>query len=141
MLCKYNGNGPWAVQTGLMDSGVIVFAPGANTIPDDHYALVKEHPEVKKRIADKRLEIIVESVADAKPADKDAPAGSEIGALNTQEAKKLIAETHNTVELNKWKESETRAGVLQAIEKQLGIIEKDREEAAKAAAAKEASLE
>lgn len=133
MLCKYNGTGPWGVGTGVVDGSVVIFSPGTNTIKDEDYELIKNHPEVKKRIESKALELIVESLASAKPSSSDAPP-TELGALNANDAKKLIAETHNTVELNKWKEEETRAGVIKAIDAQLALIDKDRE--ADAAAAK-----
>lgn len=141
MLCKYNGLGPWAVQTGSLDSAVVVFAPGANTIKDEDWEKIKSHPEVVARLAGKvkgkELEIVVESVSKAVEAGAEAKDGAELSALNATEAKKLIAETHNTVELKKWLEVETRAGVISAIEKQLAVIEKDRVEAAEAAKAKQ----
>lgn len=135
MLCKYNGLGPWGVQTGLLDSSVVSFSPGSNTIKDSDWDAIKDHPEVKARLAGKvkgkELEIIVESKASIVDPDVDtSKEGAELSALNANDAKKLIKETHNTIELNKWKEAETRAGVIKAIDDQFAVIEKDRVEAA-----------
>jgi len=137
MLCKYNGLGPWAVATGLMDSSVVAFIPGPNTIPDEQFALIKDNKEVLKRIKEGKLEILVDSIAKAAEAGADTTQeGAEIGALSVKEAKELIKSTHNTVELKKWQEADTRPGVQSAIEAQLAIIEKDRAADAEAAKAK-----
>lgn len=129
MLLKLNKNGPWSIATGIQGGGVVSLRPGVNKLEKREWELIKGHPDVKERLEKKVLEII------EGPKEESGDSGETgevetLGQLGAPEAKKLVAETHNTDLLNEWLEDESRKGVKAAIEKQLADIEKEREESA-----------
>lgn len=120
MILKWKGTGILAIATTDLTGTTIPLVPGANTLSDANWASIKDHPDVVKKLKANTLEV-VESKKSDKTENSEEPTG-EIGALNSKDAIALVGETHNTVELNKWKESETRAGVIKAIDKKLEEI-------------------
>lgn len=140
VLVRWNKTNVMSVQTGLPDASVVQFIPGVNEFPVEKWDLVKDHPEMKKRmeaeIVDpkrgkvKMLELL--SAPKAEGSDNgegnDEPPAEGIEGLGAKEAKALVQETFNTPLLRSWLESETRKSVKEAIEKQLEAIDKERQE-------------
>jgi hypothetical protein len=134
VLVKWNKAHVWGIGTGMADSSVVHFVPGPNELPQEKWDLIKNHPTVKERIANKSLEVVVETklvVASEESGEPVEEPSSSLSALSLKEAKELVCETFNTVLLKQWQAEEPRKGVLTAIEKQLAQIEKEREEAGK----------
>ena len=139
---KYSGLGPVSMPMGKGVSGVITIKPGVCELSDVEWAAMKVQPDIvlmlergKKHGAgdnthDKKTgmgNLVVVSEGDSEPDnDSDSSEGNVPG--NQKDAKKLVAETEDKGLLEKWLEKESRAGVKNAIEKQLKSIEDYRKE-------------
>ena len=142
---KYSGLGPVSMPAGKTVGGVITIKPGVCELTDLEWAIMKNQPDIKDMLErgkkfgagenthDKKTgmgNLII--VGDGKEAsnDSDNDNGSIEGNVpgNQNVAKKLVAETEDTGLLEKWLEKESRAGVKNAIEKQLKSIEDYRKE-------------
>lgn len=121
MLLKYNGTRPLSIQMGGMDASVKVFIPGGNEIKDADWEIIKKHPDMKRKIESKEIEIL----SDSAPAKTDDNT-SELSALSAKDAKKLVEETFDVVLLRKWRDEETRKPVSNSIDDQLKKIEDER---------------
>lgn len=135
VIVRWNKSHVMSVGTGLADGSVVQFMPGPNEVDAKTWENVKKNPLIKTRmeteIVDPKrgkvflLEVVSKKVDETKGEEKETVEG--ISELGVKEAKALVEETFNTTLLREWQESETRKGVLTAIEKQLEAIEKERE--------------
>jgi len=142
MLIRWNGKNVWSIGTGLMDASVVQIIPGPNELKKEHWEAIKKHPVVLERMKEevidmKRGKVMLLEIIEVKKAapkndndenDNDDQDQAAILSLGAKEAKALIAETFNIELLREWKEAATRKGDLEAIEKQIAEIEKDRED-------------
>ena len=144
---KYSGLGPVSMPAGKGVSGVYTIKPGVCELNAPEWAAMKVQPDIKAMLErgekygagdnthDKKsgmgnLVVISDSdsVSDSDSKDSEGEDNSENVPGNQKDAKKLVAETEDTGLLEKWLEKESRAGVKNAIEKQLKSIEDYRKE-------------
>lgn len=142
MLVKWNRRNVWSIGSGKGDSSVIQIKPGTNDLKKEEWECIKDHPVVKARLETdiidekrgkvKMLEIIGTKKVEDKKNENDDDNGEDenisLGDVSVGEAKTIILETFSTELLREWQESETRKGVLTAIEKQFEAIEESRKE-------------
>lgn len=142
---KYSGLGPVSMPAGKGVGGVITIKPGVCELTDIEWDAMKVQPDIKAMLErgkkfgagenthDKKTGmgnlVVVEASSDS-DSDSDSDSGSSEGNVpgNQKDAKKLVAETEDKGLLEKWLEKESRAGVKNAIEKQLKSIEDYRKE-------------
>lgn len=128
MILKWKGSRVWAIGMAGLEGMSVVLRPGLNTVKSDEWNQVKDTPDVKARLKANQLEIVEDDAKKSgkKDESKDSSGAQDIGSLNVDKAKALIADTYSVKQLNAWKEPETRSGVIKAIDAQLEKIEKER---------------
>jgi hypothetical protein len=136
VLVKWNKSHVMSVGTALPDSSVVQFVPGVNEFKIEQWEVVKNHPEIKKRMETEVVDLkrgkvpMIEVVSEEKKEEnkgEDENSEGGLAGLGVSKAKNLVKETENTPLLREWLESETRKGVKEAIQKKLEKIEAERE--------------
>ena len=133
ILVRWNQPRIMSIGTGLADGSVIRVIPGLNELTEKEWEILKKHPDViermKKDIVDPKRGTVkmLEIVTETKKTDNGDNGEATISELGIKKAQELVKETFSTELLREWKESETRKGVIDAIDKQLAAIDKERE--------------
>lgn len=89
---------------------------GANVIEEEKYNAVKEHPIVKRLIEDGDIEVQEGNLDDI---TKVTPGSKAI---------KVVETTFSKETLQKWLDTETRKSVVEAINKQLEYLKKEKKD-------------
>lgn len=113
MKIKFKHNGVWVIGQG---SDQCVVIPGVNDLPKFEKHL--NHPDVQDKIKAGILEIIEEP----KAGKKEAAPSPGLAGMKEKEALALVKETVSEPTLLSWKETETRAKILKAIDEQLAKV-------------------
>ena len=90
--------------------------PGANDVADKDWDQIKGHKKVKKLMSEGKIKLMAKVESD--DAQSSLSKIEDVGSCV-----KIVAETFDTNLLEKWKLSETRPPVVQALAKQLKDIE------------------
>lgn len=97
----------------------LLLSPGVNSVDDDDWDTIKEHPKVKKMIA---TNILVVEAERSGSRNEDGEI-SEIRSMNLKKAIPLIKKTYDVILLETWLHGEDRPGVAKEIEKQIEMVE------------------
>ena len=135
VIVIYSGLGPVSMPLGKSAGAVAVIKPGTNNIDVDVWKQMKKQPDIMKMLErgekdpkgfNEKTGLGNLHVKGWEPGSDDNEAREGLDGLNAVDAKALVAETYNTELLREWLEKESRAGVINAVEKQLKTIEDER---------------
>lgn len=102
------------MQIGDPDRSPRFLKPGVNLVPQATYDKVSKEVGFKSWVADGSIKV------DTKPT---AATTASLADMKPVEAAKLVAETLDVLQLEAWKQAESRPKVLAAIDTQLAAIE------------------
>lgn len=88
------------------------FVPKANVVPDSLWSEMKENPVIKDKI---KKGLFVED----KAVKSDADLTHSLSDLSLKDAKEIVSNTLDIVQLEKWQKTETRKGLMPVLEEQI----------------------
>lgn len=114
----------------VLRAGDVILLPGVNEIGEKEWENAQKIPLVKARISGEGSPVLLEVVTGAQgnksTAVMSASGGQSdivsIAEIDQRLAQKMVSETYRLDQLNRWLATETRQSVINALQKQIGML-------------------